>query len=68
MTIRAIYEGGVFKPTEAVNLPEKTEVEVSVPTAETRDGRNEEEILAILRTSYASGERDVAERHNEHQP
>ena len=26
--IRAIYEGGVFKPREPVSLPERTEVEV----------------------------------------
>ncbi|HEY8747942.1 MAG TPA: antitoxin family protein [Tepidisphaeraceae bacterium] len=26
MTIRAIYENGVFRPTESVDLPEKSEV------------------------------------------
>lgn len=28
--IRAIYEGGVFRPREPVHLPEQTEVEVHV--------------------------------------
>jgi len=28
MTVRAIYENGVFRPTEPVNLPENAEVEV----------------------------------------
>jgi hypothetical protein len=29
--VKAVYEDGVFKPTELVTLPEKTEVEVLVP-------------------------------------
>jgi predicted DNA-binding antitoxin AbrB/MazE fold protein len=67
MTVRAIYENGVFRPTEPVSLPERTEVEVSVVTAEEHRS-NQEEIFALLRQSFASGETDVAERHNEHQP
>lgn len=31
MTVKAIYENGVFKPTEPVDLREHTEVEVLVP-------------------------------------
>ena len=31
MTIKAIYENGVFKPQEPVHLDEHTEVEVSIP-------------------------------------
>lgn len=31
--IRAVYEGGVFKPKEPVELEERTEVEVLIPTA-----------------------------------
>ena len=30
MTIHAIYENGVFRPLDAVELPEKCEVELSV--------------------------------------
>lgn len=30
-TIRAVYENGVFKPAEKVNLPEHQPVEVVVP-------------------------------------
>ena len=30
--VKAIYEDGVFKPTEPVHLQEHTEVEVLVPT------------------------------------
>ena len=31
--VRAVYEGGVFKPQEPVHLDERTEVEVLIPTA-----------------------------------
>lgn len=68
MTIRAIYENGVFTPTEPVSLPEKTAVEVTITENHLAGSSNQEEIYAILRTSYPSGERDVSERHNEHQP
>ena len=30
MTIRAIYENGVFRPTEKVSLPDRCEVEVDI--------------------------------------
>ena len=30
MTIHAIYENGVFRPLEPVELPDKTEVQISV--------------------------------------
>jgi hypothetical protein len=32
------------------------------------DRANQEKLLTILRKSYPSGETNVAERHNEHQP
>jgi predicted DNA-binding antitoxin AbrB/MazE fold protein len=31
MTIKAIYENGVFRPQEPVHLAERTEVEVLIP-------------------------------------
>jgi len=30
--VKAVYENGVFKPKEPVDLEEKTEVEVLIPT------------------------------------
>jgi len=33
MTVKAIYENGVFKPKEPIHLEEHTEVEVVIPTA-----------------------------------
>ena len=32
MTVKAIYENGVFRPQEPVHLAERTEVEVLIPT------------------------------------
>jgi predicted DNA-binding antitoxin AbrB/MazE fold protein len=67
MTVRAIYENGVFRPTEPVNLPEKAQVEVLLPSPSAAD-HVLDAVYAIMGESYASGEPDVAERHNEHQP
>jgi predicted DNA-binding antitoxin AbrB/MazE fold protein len=67
MTIRAIYENGVFRPTEPVNLPERAEVEVLLPSRPSDDEKLDA-IYRIIGESYEPGETDVAERHNEHQP
>lgn len=67
--IHAVYENGVFRPTEKVDLPERCEVEVEIrqvkeaPTMPTLD-----DVYEILGRRHESGERDLAERHNEHQP
>lgn len=66
--MRAIYENGVFRPIDPVTLPERTTVEVMVPEVPTQERASQDEIFAILRTSYPSGESDLAERHDEHQP
>lgn len=70
MTVRAIYEQGVFRPLGPVNLPDKAEVVVVLPAENpAADAEaNLDSIYDILGESYASGETDVAERHNEHQP
>jgi predicted DNA-binding antitoxin AbrB/MazE fold protein len=71
MMIRAIYENGVFRPmkTEKVDLPDPCEVEVEVrqvkeaPKVPTLD-----DVYEILGRRHTTGEHDLAERHNEHQP
>jgi len=73
MTIHAIFEHGVFRPTQKVNLPEGQEVEVQVtvvqsPTTAQSSGSGLAEVYAILSERYDSGHSDTAERHNEHQP
>ena len=65
--IRAIYEDGVFKPVEPVNLPQHCPVRVEPESASTQ-ADVWDDIYAILSERYLSGEHDVAARHNEHQP
>ncbi len=69
-TIHAVYESGVFRPLEAVELPERTEVEFEPRlVAQPEDGNDRlDGIYAILGERYQSGEHDMAARHNEHQP
>lgn len=68
-TIHAIYENGIFRPIDPVDLPERCEVEVEVrhvkdePQVPTLD-----DVYAILSKRFNSGDSDVAARHNEHQP
>lgn len=69
--VHAIYEQGVFRPTEPVDLPEGSRVLVEPePSAEIPpiDDEGLDEIYAILSRRYRSGCSDTAERHNEHQP
>ena len=71
MTVKAIYENGVFRPTQPVNLPEKAEVEVTLPEDDAEFARREEgrkAIMEILSHRYRTGQSDLAARHNEHQP
>lgn len=69
-TVRAIYEDGVFRPVGEVDLPETCEVEFG-PRPMSSDGGKEQSrkrISSILSRRFQSGDRDVAARHNEHQP
>jgi predicted DNA-binding antitoxin AbrB/MazE fold protein len=69
MTIHAIYENGVFRPTDKVELPDRCEVEVEIrQVKEAARKPSLDDVYAILGRSSASGEHDLAERHNEHQP
>jgi predicted DNA-binding antitoxin AbrB/MazE fold protein len=38
MTITAIYENGVFRPLGTVELPDKSEVEISIQSAKPMEG------------------------------
>lgn len=75
-TIGAIFENGVFRPTERVDLPEGTVVRVEPEAVEPsiRDlvppGTSEGQIriYEILSRRFNSGHHDTAQRHNEHQP
>jgi predicted DNA-binding antitoxin AbrB/MazE fold protein len=74
-TIHAVYENGVFRPTEEVDLPEKTavEIELRVPTQtavppQVPVSEGLAKVYEILGRRHSSGYTDTAERHNEHQP
>jgi predicted DNA-binding antitoxin AbrB/MazE fold protein len=76
ITIRAVFENGVFRPMQAVKLPEGTVVDVhvldegfdvrSLAPPGTDEGLIQ--VYEILGRRFDSGHHDTAERHNEHQP
>lgn len=66
-TIHATYEDGVFRPRQPVDLPEHCVVEFE-PRIVTSQADGSERIYDVLSRRFVSGETDVAERHNEHQP
>jgi predicted DNA-binding antitoxin AbrB/MazE fold protein len=68
-TIQAIYEHGVFRPIDPVELPENCRVEFEPRLiGKTIAPAAMERIYEILSRSYETGESDLAERHDEHQP
>ena len=64
--VRAIYEDGVFKPLEPIQLDELTKVEVLVPLATTAKEKNPEafsawdDLIGFIRDAPA----DMAEHHD----
>ena len=69
-TIHAIFEQGIFRPLESVELAEQTEVEFEPKVVGLKAPKpgSMDDIYAVLSERFQSGEHDVAERHNEHQP
>ena len=69
MTVHAKYSNGVFRPIKPVDLPEDCEVVFDPRIVNgTPDSDAMRAIYEHLSHSYEGGERDTAERHNEHQP
>lgn len=69
MTIHAVYENGVFRPKERVDFPDPCEVEIDVrQVTEPTKVPPLDEVYEILGRRHVSGEHNLAERHNEHQP
>jgi predicted DNA-binding antitoxin AbrB/MazE fold protein len=66
-TIHAIYENGVFRPIEPVNLPDHTTVQIELRVEEVTKpapmSPGLAKVYAILGERFDSGEHDVAERH-----
>jgi len=68
-SIHAIYEDGVFRPIQPVDLPDRCEVEVEIRAVKSEQQRPSlDDVYAILGRRHSSGEHDVAARHDEHQP
>jgi predicted DNA-binding antitoxin AbrB/MazE fold protein len=69
-TVHAIFESGVFRPVEPVELPEHSEVEFEPRVIEPNKTRPDglAGIYKILGERYNSGDPYGAERHNDHQP
>ncbi len=74
MTIRAVFEKGVFRPTEQVKLAEGTVVDLQI-VEESVDVRSlvspgtDEGVIQVyemLGRRFNNGHHDTAERHNEH--
>ena len=68
-TVHAIYENGVFRPIEPVDLPEGTRVLVDsgeAPTPAVESARRR--VYETLSHCYEGGDSQASERHNEHQP
>jgi predicted DNA-binding antitoxin AbrB/MazE fold protein len=69
LTVHAIYENGVLRPTEKVDLPDGCEVQVEIRTVkESPMAPTLDDVYEILGRRYNSGHADTAARHNEHQP
>ncbi len=67
--ICAVYENGVFRPVDKVDLPEGCEVEVAVRTVSSQtDKPSLDDVYKVLSKRFDTGETDMAARHNEHQP
>jgi predicted DNA-binding antitoxin AbrB/MazE fold protein len=66
MTVKAVYENGVFKPQQPVDLEEHTEVEVLIPMRRSPDAddptgwKAAEALIGFIEDAPA----DMAENHD----
>ena len=67
-TFHAIFENGVFRPTAPVPFPDKSEVKIEAELVKDELVQDLDAIYAVMSQRHNTGERDLAERHNEHQP
>ena len=67
-TVKAIYEDGVFEPKEPVDLEEKAEVEVILPTGPSlaEDDPTGWKAIDRLIGSVSSGISDISEKHDDY--
>jgi predicted DNA-binding antitoxin AbrB/MazE fold protein len=68
-TIEAIFENGVFRPLNSVDLPEHARVHLAVSRWPTiAPNHPQADLWKVLSQRYEGDDPRVAERHNEHQP
>jgi predicted DNA-binding antitoxin AbrB/MazE fold protein len=68
-SIHAIFENGVFRPTEPVDLPEGTAVVIEACVAPHDEVQAAHlRIFEILSHSYNTEDLHAADSHDEHQP
>ena len=67
-TITAIYENGVFRPIDPVDLPEGATVRIMPEMVGTPQAQARLRVFEILSTSCETGDREAAARHDERQP
>ena len=67
-TIHAVFENGVFRPLEEIELPNGAKVEFEPRVIQAPQAGQRERIAAILSKSYDTDEPELAAKHNEHQP
>lgn len=69
MTFHAIYENGILRPTAKLDLPDPCEIDLEIRhITEEVKAPSLDDVYEILGRRHASGEHDLAARHNEHQP
>ena len=65
-TVHAIYENGVFRPTEPVELPEASHVVFEPRLIDSNESATSlDDVYELLSRRFNSGQHDVAARHNE---
>lgn len=67
-TIDVIYENGVFRPLEPVDLLDKSRGQVHMLGDNSEADDDDSDIWNILARNHDTGDPFLAERHNEHQP
>jgi predicted DNA-binding antitoxin AbrB/MazE fold protein len=66
-TIHAVYENGVFRPTDPVDLPESSTVELMVRASQPAEGKRPLAKLAEIAGQFPENPdlpRDFAEQHD----
>jgi hypothetical protein len=67
-TIRGIIDHGTIRLVTPLPFPEGSEIEFEPRMVATASNAPPTELYRLLDQRFNSGQRDIAARHNEHQP